>query len=86
MEHYPYIKKQDKDVYKALIGEEKRQAEGIELIRSYDHVVPGDLTRWLDYVGMTRTEFEETADTFRDPRVWARNEYGQWIKDNPWSQ
>ena len=29
--------------------------EGIELVRQYDHVVPGDLVRWLDYVGMTRT-------------------------------
>ncbi len=38
MEHYPYIKKQDKDVYKALVGEEKRQAEGIELIPSENYV------------------------------------------------
>lgn len=58
--------------------------EGIELIRRYDHVVPGDIIRWLEYVGMTRVEFEETADRFRDPRVWLRNEYGQWIKDNIW--
>ena len=60
------------------------RAQGIELVRQYDHVVPGDLPRWLDYVGMTRTEFETIADTFRDPRVWVRNEYGQWVKDNIW--
>ena len=38
MEHYPRIKKQDKAVYKALIGEEKRQAEGLELIPSENYV------------------------------------------------
>ena len=32
MELYPYVKKQDPQVYKALQGEEKRQAEGLELI------------------------------------------------------
>lgn len=58
--------------------------DGIEMVRQYDHVVPGDIARWLDYVGMTRTEFEHIADTFRDPRVWTKNEYGQWIKDNVW--
>lgn len=58
--------------------------EGIALVRQYDHVVPGDLPRWLDYVGMTRTEFDAAADAFRDPRVWTKNEYGHWIKDNIW--
>jgi N-acetyl sugar amidotransferase len=58
--------------------------EGIDLVRQYDHVVPGDIARWLDYVGMKRTEFETIADRFRDSRVWIENEYGQWIKDNIW--
>ena len=58
--------------------------QGIALVRQYDHVVPGDLPRWLDYVGMTRTEFDAIADGFRDSRVWVRNEYGHWIKDNIW--
>ena len=34
MELYPHVKKQDPQVYKALLGEEKRQAEGLELIPS----------------------------------------------------
>lgn len=38
MELYPYIKKQDAKVYKALTGEEKRQAEGLELIPSENYV------------------------------------------------
>jgi N-acetyl sugar amidotransferase len=60
------------------------RSEGIELVRQYDHVVPGDITRWLDYTGMSRNDFEQIADTFRDPRVWVENEYGDWIKDNIW--
>ena len=35
---YPFIKKQDPQVHKALIGEEQRQAEGIELIPSENYV------------------------------------------------
>ena len=35
---YTQIKKQDKEIYKAIIGEEKRQAEGLELIPSENYV------------------------------------------------
>ncbi|WP_220150893.1 N-acetyl sugar amidotransferase [Thalassospira xiamenensis] len=58
--------------------------EGVALCKQYEGVVPGDLPRWLDYVGWTRTEFEKVADTFRDPKVWVKNEYGDWIKDAVW--
>ncbi len=60
------------------------RAEGVEMIRQYDHVKPmRDLTRWLNYVGMSEAEFDWTCDTFRDRRVW-RIENGQWVKDNIW--
>lgn len=38
MELYPFIKKQDPQVYKALQGEEKRQSIGLELIPSENYV------------------------------------------------
>ena len=38
MELYPFIKKQDTEVYEALQGEEKRQREGLELIPSENYV------------------------------------------------
>jgi len=59
--------------------------EGVEMIKKYDHVISSDLYYWLDYVGMTEEEFWETADTFRDPRVW-RIENGEWVKDNVWGE
>lgn len=57
--------------------------QGIELVRKYDHVISSDLYYWLEYVGMTEEEFWQTADTFRDPRVW-RIENNEWFKDNIW--
>ncbi|HVM73465.1 MAG TPA: serine hydroxymethyltransferase [Candidatus Paceibacterota bacterium] len=38
MDSYNYIKKQDKEVYDAIMGEEEREAEGIELIPSENYV------------------------------------------------
>ena len=37
-EHYPFIKRQDKEVYAAVVGEEKREREGLELIPSENYV------------------------------------------------
>lgn len=59
--------------------------EGIEMVRRYDHVKPmKDLVRWFEYTGIPEEEFDRVADTFRDPRVWVKNEQGEWIKDNIW--
>ena len=59
--------------------------EGIEMIRKYDSVIPGDLYYWLDYVGMDEEEFWLIADTFRDPHVWWIQD-GEWWKDNIWGE
>ena len=59
--------------------------EGIEMVRRYDAVKPmKDLSRWLEYVGTSEKEFDEVADTFRDPRVWVKDDDGVWVKDNIW--
>jgi N-acetyl sugar amidotransferase len=60
------------------------RAEGIELVRQYDHVKSSDLLRWLEYAEMTETQFDAVADTFRDARVWRKNEQSLWEKDNLW--
>ena len=62
------------------------RAEAIERVRELDHIKPRrDLERWLAYVGMSEDEFDQTADTFRNPRVW-RIRNGQWWKDNVWGE
>jgi len=60
--------------------------QAIQMVRKYDAVKPRhDLERWLDYVGMSEREFDEIADTFRNPRVWWI-ENGEWWKDNLWGE
>ncbi len=58
--------------------------QGIEYVREYDAVIPGDIPRWLEYTGWTRSYLDEVMDRFRDPRVWVKNECGGWVKDNIW--
>jgi imidazoleglycerol phosphate synthase cyclase subunit len=70
-----------KDIRAGLLT--RKQA--VELVRRYDHVKPGDLARWLDYVGMAEEQFDRIADTFRDPRVWRRVR-GEWVKDELWEE
>lgn len=62
------------------------RSEGIEIVRKMDHVKSKDLWRWLDYVGWTEAEFDRVADTFRDPRVWSKDEKGNWVKQNLWDK
>jgi N-acetyl sugar amidotransferase len=57
-------------------GKMTREA-GIEIIMKMDPIKSSDLWRWLDYVGWAESQFDEIADSFRDPRVW-------WIKDGEW--
>ena len=71
-------------VCKDIRGGHMTRDEGIEMVKKYDHVKPHDLYRWLEYVGMTEEEFDRIADSFRDPRVWRKNEKGEWEKDNIW--
>src|SRR3979411_2258150 len=52
---------------------------GIAMGRKHDHVKSRDLDRWLGYVGMTEQEFDRIADTFRDSRVWRKDERGAWV-------
>jgi hypothetical protein len=57
--------------------------KAVELVRHHDSIKPGDLKRWLDYVGMEEDEFDRVADTYRDQRVWAFRD-GEWAKANLW--
>lgn len=58
--------------------------QGVEMVRKYDHVKSRrDLERWLKYVDMAEEEFDQIADTFRDPRVWWIKD-GKWWKENLW--
>jgi len=68
-----------KDVRTGYMG----RAEAVEMVKKYDHVVSDDLYHWLNYVELSEEEFWQTADTFRDSRVWWIQD-GHWWKDNVW--
>lgn len=62
------------------------RAEGIEMVRKYDHVKSSDLQIWLEYVDRTEEWFDKIADTYRDPRVWVQDDNGAWFKRNIWEE
>ena len=64
-----------KDIRAGLMS----RGQAIGLVERYDPVKPRDLRRWLDYVGMDENTFDRIADTFRDPRVWWK-ENGTWAR------
>lgn len=66
-----------KDIRAGMMSRDR----AIELVNHYDPIKPGDLKRWLEYVGMSEDEFDRMADTFRDPRVWSRID-GEWRKQS----
>jgi N-acetyl sugar amidotransferase len=71
-------------VCKDIRGGKMTRQEGIDLIKRHDHVKSHDLLRWLAYTGMGEDEFDTIADTFRDPKVWRKNEQDHWEKDTLW--
>jgi hypothetical protein len=71
-----------KDIRAGLLTREK----AIEIVREMDSKKPSDLKRWLEYVRMSEKEFDDICDTFRDPRVWWKDESGRWHKDNIWEE
>jgi N-acetyl sugar amidotransferase len=62
-----------KDIRVGLMDRDK----AIKIVLQRDPIKSRDLIRWLEYVGWTESEFDEVADTFRDPRVW-------WIAGGEW--
>ena len=54
------------------------------MVRKYDPVKSSDLKRWCKYTGMTEEEFDNIANTFRDPRVWWKDKQNNWVKVDIW--
>lgn len=52
--------------------------EGIDLVRRYRDVPAQDLSLFLDWLDMEKSEFMSHIDRHRDPRIWERNATGDW--------
>jgi len=57
----------------------------IQLVKKHDHIRSKDMDRWSDYTGMTPNDFDDIANTYRDKRVWWK-ENGTWKKQNIWDK
>ena len=69
-----------KDIRAGIMTREK----GIEMVRKYDHVKSKDIYHWLKYVNKNEVWFDKIADTFRNDKVWLKDENGNWHKSNIW--
>jgi N-acetyl sugar amidotransferase len=57
--------------------------EGIDMVKKYQNVQPGDLALFLEWIGMGEGEFWRFIDQYRDPNIWSRNGNGEWeFKDS----
>jgi N-acetyl sugar amidotransferase len=52
--------------------------QGIEMVRRYQDVRPHDEKIFLDWLEMSACEFYRHVDKHRDPRIWNRDEDGNW--------
>ena len=57
--------------------------EGVALVRKFDGEYPKlYFKETLDYLGMTKEEFDATCDSFRSPHLW-KKQNGQWKLRHP---
>ena len=46
--------------------------EGLSLIKQFDGSFPKKYERFLEYVSMTREEFDDLCDKFRPDHIWEK--------------
>lgn len=56
--------------------------QGIELVRRYESVPPGDMPLFLEWLGLSEAELTAHVERFRDPRVWRRDDKGWRLLDS----
>ena len=89
-EYMKYIKfgfgKLEQDLSNEIRNGRMSRKEAIELIKKHADEVPDYLDDWLDFIGMTETDFWEITDKFRNPDIWEKIN-DEWRLKNPvWKQ
>ena len=59
------------------------RSEALDLVKSYDgKCAPRFIERFCNYISITRKQFDETVEKFRNPQIWQKNTRGEWeLKD-----
>ena len=62
--------------------------EGVALVKKFDEEFPSRyLPEFLEYIGMSKDEFLATADKFRSPHLWKKDEKGNWkLRHTVWDE
>lgn len=47
--------------------------EGIALVKQYSEIIPKDLPIYLNWAGLSESEFYKFVNKFRDPRIWEKS-------------
>ena len=59
--------------------------EGLDLIKQFDGEYPAKYEKeFLNYINMTKEEFEETCDNFRPDHLWTKKSNRWELKKYPW--
>jgi hypothetical protein len=57
--------------------------KGIALINKYDHKIPQSLSTLLNWLDITKEQFYNSIDPFRDLNIWGKDSNGTWeLKDS----
>ena len=57
--------------------------DGIYLIKKYDHVEPSSLDFYCDFLGLTKKEFYDFLEKFRDLKAWKKDSNDEWTLIDP---
>ena len=59
--------------------------EGLSLIKQFDGEFPKKYEKeFLDYISMTREEFDQTCDRFRSEHIWEKKSNRWELRNPPW--
>jgi len=52
--------------------------QGANLVKKYNYVEPESLNKFLTWIGLSKEEFFELIEPFRDRTIWNKNKDGKW--------
>ena len=57
--------------------------QGIDMVAKYQSIVPSDTRLFTEWLGMSEEELFKYVDFFRNLKIWAKHERGEWmLKDS----
>ena len=80
-----YSKVTDHATREIRLGRLSRK-NGIELINKYQFIVPNDIEIFLEWINLSKEEFDAILDKIRNKKLWTKNASDEWKLVNNISQ